>query len=91
MLEFMLNLFAQAFKGFVKSKMLAMFAAVKVKDPARHKLLLATLYPVVDVELENITDKSKTKADDELTDAIKEAIEESAAGAALTLQNLDSD
>lgn len=68
-----------------------MFAAVYAKNPARHKLLLSILYPVADVELENITDKTATKADDELTDAIKESIEESAAEKGIPLQNLDAD
>lgn len=91
MFEMLINLFASAFKSFIKARLLAMFEAVRKKDPARHKLLLSTLYPVVDVELENITDKTATKADDELTDAIKESIEESAKAANIPLQNLDGD
>lgn len=90
MLEMFLSMFAAVFKSFIKAKLSAMFAAVYAKNPDRHKLLLAELYPVVDVELEDITLKSKTKADDELTNAFKEAIEESAAAKGVTLQNLDA-
>lgn len=63
----------------------------KIKPVEKRKLILSTLYPVVDIELEEMTKKSKTKFDDPFTSALKKAIEASAANCGLSLQNLDTD
>lgn len=63
----------------------------KIQPLEKRKLILTTLYPIVDIELEGITKKSKTKYDDPFTNAFKKAIEQSAAACGLSLQNLDTD
>jgi hypothetical protein len=91
MLEFFLNIFSNAVKDLVKSRLIAALSALNVKDEKAYKTVLASLYPVIDVQLEDITDKTKTKADDVIVDALKEAMEESAVINGVLLQNLDND
>lgn len=91
MLNFLLGVFSSAIKSLLKSRLTAALNALKAKDEKAYKTVLVSLYPVIDVELEDITDKTKTEADDLLVDAIKEAMEESAAANNVTLPNLDSD
>lgn len=91
MLEFLLNTFSGAIKSLLKTRLSAALAALKAKDEKAYRTVLASLYPVIDVQLEDITDKSKTKADDVIVDAIKESMEESAAANGVTLPNLDND
>lgn len=91
MLELLINLFSNAVKDIIRSRLVAALAALKVKNEDHYKVVMSSLYPVVDVELEDITDKTKTKADDVVVDAIKEAMEQSAKDNGITLQNLDSD
>lgn len=91
MLEFLVGMFSGAIKTLLKERMKAALAALKAKDEKAYKTTLISLYPVIDVQLEDVTDKTKTKADDVLVDALKESIEESAAENAITLPNLDND
>jgi hypothetical protein len=91
MLEFLVGIFSGAIKQLLKERLIAALAALKAKDEKAYKTVLTSLYPVVDVQLEDITDKTKTKADDILVDGLKEAMEESAAANGVTLPNLDSD
>lgn len=91
MLEFLINTFSGAIKSLLKTRLLAALAALKLKDEKAYRTALVGLYPVIDVQLEDVTDKTKTKADDVLVDAIKEAMEESAAANGVTLPNLDQD
>lgn len=60
-------------------------------NPEAHKTTLTSLYPTVDVYLEEISEKTKTQLDDAMSDALKESIEDSAKEAGFTLPNLDSD
>ena len=90
-MEFFLNLFSKAIKNLIKDRLIAALAALKAKDEKAYKTVLVSLYPVIDVQLEDITDKTKTQADDVVVDGIKEAMEESAASSGITLPNLDSD
>jgi len=90
MLEFILNLFSNAIKDLLKLRLLAALAALKVKDPKAYATVVTSLYPVIDVQLEDITDKTKTKADDVIVDALKETLEESAAANGIVLANLDA-
>jgi len=91
MLEFLVGIFSGAIKTLLKERVVAALAALYAKDPKAYNTALTGLYPVIDVQLEDITDKTKTKADDILVDALKEAIEQSAATHGLTLPNLDQD
>jgi hypothetical protein len=91
MLEFLINLFSNAIKDLLKVRLVAALAALKLKDEKAYKTVLVSLYPVIDVQLEDVTDKTKTKADDVIVDGIKEAMEESAAANGVVLPNLDND
>jgi len=91
MLEFFLNMFSKAIKNLIKERLIAALAALKAKDEKAYKTVLVSLYPVIDVQLEDITDKTKTQADDVVVDALKESMEESAAANGVSLPNLDSD
>lgn len=90
-MEFFIKLFEGALKKLIKERIQAALAALKVKDEKAYRTVLASLYPVVDVQLEDITDKTKTKADDVVVDGLKEGMEASAADNGVTLPNLDSD
>ena len=90
MLEFIVNLFGKAIKDLIKARMIVALAALKLKDEKAYKTVLTSLYPVIDVQLEDVTDKTKTGADDMLVDGIKEAMEESAAASGIVLPNLDA-
>lgn len=59
--------------------------------PEQYKAGMVGLYAIVDLQLEPITDTSKTKIDDPFVDALKGAIEDSAQRNGLVLQNLDND
>lgn len=91
MFEFVFNLFDKAIKKLLKERLMAALLALSVKDPKAFKTVLVSLYPVIDVQLEDITDKTKTKADDVIVDAIKEAMEETATAHNIILPNLDAD
>lgn len=91
MMEFFLNLFSKAIKNLIKERLIAALAALKAKDEKAYRTVLVSLYPVIDVQLEDITDKTKTAADDVVVDGIKEAMEDSAVTNGVTLPNLDSD
>ena len=91
MLDFLVGIFSGAIKTLIKERLIAALAALKAKDEKAYRTALTGLYPVIDVQLEDITDKTKTKADDVVVDAIKEAMEESAAANGVTLPNLDQD
>jgi hypothetical protein len=91
MLEFFLNIFSKAIKNLIKERLIAALSALKAKDEKAYKTVLVGLYPVIDVQLEDITDKTKTQADDVIVDGMKEAMEESAAANSIILPNLDND
>ena len=61
------------------------------KEPVHGKVLLVSLYPVIDVELEPIFDDTVNKSDDAIVDGIKFAMESVAADNAVDLPNLDDD
>lgn len=91
MLEFFIKMFSDAIKDLLKVRLTTALAALKAKDEKAYRTVLVSLYPVIDVQLEDITDKTKTKADDIIVDGIKEAMEESATANSISLPNLDSD
>ena len=62
-----------------------------VSQPLHAKVVLASLYPSVDAELEPLVDATPTKLDNAAVSAIKRAIEEVAADNGITLSNVDGD
>lgn len=74
-----------------KDKLVEVLQKLKNDNEAAYKTVLTSLYGPIDVYLEAITDKTKTPIDDSFVDALKQAIEQSAAINGVTLQNLDAD
>jgi len=54
-------------------------------------VLVVSGYPIVDVELETLAEKTGTELDDALVDGLKEAFESFAEEHELDLENLDQD
>lgn len=63
----------------------------KIEPLETRKTILVALYPIIDVELEKLTTKTKTKIDDAAIIAFKLAIEGAASTAGIDLPNLDND
>lgn len=74
-----------------QQQLVLLFDKLYEKNAETYKTTMIALYPIVDVQLEGLTAKSKTKIDDSIVLALKGAIEESAAKYLLTLSNLDQD
>ena len=60
-------------------------------QPLHAKVMLASIYPGIDGELELLVEGTPTKLDDAAVKAIKRAIEDVAAECGLVLSNVDSD
>lgn len=74
-----------------QDQLVQLFDKLYEKNNETYKSALVALYPIVDIQLESLTSKSKTKIDDAIINALKGAIEESAAKYKLVLSNLDND
>ncbi len=60
-------------------------------DPEACESFIKNTYPVVDVELENLAAKTKTKVDDVFVSALKKAFESAAANLGIEIENKDAD
>lgn len=60
-------------------------------DVVSYTQLVTGVYPLIDLQLENYTKKSKTQIDDKIVNDLKGAVEESAAVNSVVLPNLDTD
>lgn len=84
---FVLPLIKQASKESIK-KAFEFFFAVQ-KDHA--KVALVALYPIIDIQVEDLVRTSDTKYDDAVVDGLKEGMEEVAKKEEIELPNLDDD
>lgn len=91
MFEFFAKLFSEKLEEMIRDRVAAALGKLQTKDPKAYKTVLTSMYPVIDVQLEDITDKSKTKVDDVITDGLKSGFEQSAEKSGIALPNLDSD
>lgn len=73
------------------SKFVEFLETVHTKNPTGYKTTLTSVYPPVDVHLESLVAKTKTKFDDSFIKILKTSLEESAKLNDITLPNLDSD
>lgn len=89
--DLLVSAFMPVVKSVAKDKLVELLDQLQQKNEASYKTALTALYPVVDVQLEDVTEKTETTIDDSIVDALKEAIEESARKHGLQLANLDSD
>lgn len=60
-------------------------------DPDVAKSAVASLYPQIDVHLENWASKTETEVDDALVDGFKNALEDIGSEFNITLANVDED
>lgn len=60
-------------------------------DSENGTLTLASLYPIVDVKLEKVVEKTKTTLDDAFVKGFKEGMESVAEDYGIVLSNLDDD
>lgn len=89
--ELIINTFSPALEIVVATKFTEILDDLAAKNPEAHKTLCTSLYGPIDVHLEGLTAKTKTKIDDAVVNGFKTAIEDSAASAGIELQNLDED
>lgn len=72
-------------------KLVEVFDKLQADNPDAYKTVMLALYPIVDLQLEKITSKTKTKIDDAFVTALKGAVEQSAAKYGIELVNADED
>lgn len=89
--DFFLQMFLPGLASAGAIELTKVFDAYALKHPEAHKTLMVSLYPIIDVQLENLTKDSKTKFDDPFSNALKLSIEASAANNGIELPNLDAD
>jgi hypothetical protein len=88
--DFFLQMFLPGLANIGALELTKVFDAYAIKHPEAHKTLMVSLYPIIDVRLENLTTESKTKFDNPFSTALKLAIETSAAANGIELPNLDA-
>jgi proteasome assembly chaperone (PAC2) family protein len=86
-----MNALAPLVKLVVKETLKAGLKQLFANDPQAAKTVVASLYPVMDVPVENATLKTETDMDDAVVDGVKEALEDSAKDWGIELPNLDDD
>ena len=89
--ELIINTFAPALEIVVATKLAEILDELAAKNPEAHKTLCTSLYGPIDVHLEGLVSKTKTKIDDSVVNGFKTAIEDSAAAAGVELPQLDED
>ena len=82
---------APIIKLVVKEAFKLVLAKFIEKEPVHGQVLLVSLYPVIDVELEPIFDATANSSDDAVVEGIKEAMEIVAGQQGVVLPNLDDD
>lgn len=78
LVEQLLNGVAGTISAIAEEKLVELFTKLHDKNPSEHSATLRSLY-IGATQLEKTTDETKTKLDDAVVDALKGAIEKSAA------------
>jgi len=86
-----LELLAPVIRMAVHNVLKNLLSEFVVKNPTHAKVVLASLYPAVDAELEPLVDTTPTELDNAAIAAIKQAIEEVAVENGVQLSNVDAD
>lgn len=89
--ELILSTLSPVLETVINSKLYDILEDLAVKEPEAHKTICISLYPAIDVHLEKLTLKSRTRIDDSVVNGIKAAIELSAEEHGIELPNLDED
>ncbi len=91
MKDAILELIAPLIKTVLGNVLRVLFGALVEKNPEHGKVAIASLYPIVDVELEALVEGTPNKVDDAVCEAVMEAIENVAAENNIQLSNVDTD
>lgn len=89
--ELMASVMIPVFTELGQQELVKVLAQLHKDDPKGHKALLTSLYGPIDLYLEGLVKKSKTKFDNPFVLALKGAIEESAEQFDVILPQLDAD
>lgn len=88
--EFILGALLPMFTQYGSMELANLLRKLAIKNPEVLKTLVVSLYPAIDVHLEQIATESKTRIDDPFIQAFKSAIEIVAAENSIELPNLDA-
>ncbi len=91
MKEQLLNLLAPVIKLALEQVLKPLLQSLMEREPEHGAVALATLYPVVDAELEPLSERSGTDLDDAAVSAVKSVIESVAGEFKVPLANVDED
>ena len=91
MKEQLLNLLAPVIKMALKQVLTPLLDSLMQREPEHGAVALATLYPIVDAELEPLTERTGTEFDDAAVDAVKEVIQDVAGSYNVPLSDVDGD
>lgn len=89
--ELIINTLSPTLETVIAAKLQEILDDLAAKNAEAHKTVVTSLYGPIDVHLEGLTAKSKTKIDDAVVSGIKAAIIGSAETAGVELQELDED
>lgn len=89
--ELLINTLSPTLETVINAKLTEILDDLAVKNPEAHKTVVTSLYGPIDVHLQSLTAKSRTKIDDAVVNGILAAIESSAETAGVELPQLDED
>ena len=87
----LLELLAPVIGLVLKQVLSPLLTGLMTRQPVHGAVTLATLYPVIDAELEPLTDKTDSALDDCAVYTVKKVIEEVAEQFGVELSNVDGD
>jgi len=87
----LLELLAPVIGMVLKQVLTPLLTGLMTRQPVHGAVTLATLYPVIDAELEPLTDKTDTALDDCAVTTVKKVIEDVAEQYGVELSNVDGD
>lgn len=88
--EFILSMVLPLLAKYGSESLAGLFNKLAVKNPEVYKTVVTSLYPPIDVHLEDLAKESKTKIDDPFVAGLKMGLEQSAFENGVELPNLDA-
>ena len=86
-----MNTLTPIIKLVVTEVLKMLFRSFYKKQPEHAEVFFVSMYPVVDVELESLFEKTESDLDDAIIDGVKDAFETVAGENDIALPNLDED
>jgi len=87
----LLELLAPVIGMVLKQVLTPLLTGLMTRQPTHGAVALATLYPIIDAELEPLTEKTDTALDNSALSAVKKVIEDVAKQFGVELSNVDGD